>query len=608
MCAQEHFLVINPDGHRSQISCMDIDSEGKVVTGSFDKTVKVWDPNKGHLLREFRGQIGIGSEGMIYTLDVSPDNRYLAVGGWMGKDDESERLGDIRLFDYQTGKMIHLLKPVHQDAVFSVKFTNDSKHLISGSADGVMVRWEVERGLPEKVYSTLNLGFSNIAMADDYFVSTHPDGMFYKWDVDKSKPKKKIKFFKKIEELSVTSIAAVSADGECISVAGKEVGMILIFNKRFSLKDYFFTGNNEVVNLSLSPDGKRLAACIKQPSNNRAVIYEKQGKKWQEICSYKGHDAATLNVRFLDNNTVVSTGGFKDEIAIWEIKKENAIEKRKIIGVGQTYFSAGLTGTKLVYGLVPNRAYGLASYSNGFDLFKREHLSGFDSADFRMPKHKRGDFELYEEEPVRKKDWDPSEILYLKKGDKELAKIERYPWSGNRHRSYTFIDDKFIVSGGDYGMLVAYDYEGNVVSRFVGHEGSVSSVNLSDDNKFVVTAAYDNTIRLWRREEIGKHPRSTLLNSMWDYLEDQYLSTPWHSRILKIDMKEEAQEKTPEAVETLLKSVSQVEQHSSLPQEPIPPNRAASCRIPICFISTLILNCSAISLINCLKSTRSSAV
>ena len=51
-------------------------------------------------------------------------------------------------------------------------------------------------------------------------------------------------------------------------------------------------------------------------------------------------------------------------------------------------------------------------------------------------------------------------------------------------------------------------------------------------------------------------------------------------------------------VDTLLKSVNQVEQHNSLPQEPIPPKRAASCLEPICRISTRILNVSAMSLIN----------
>ena len=59
---------------------------------------------------------------------------------------------------------------------------------------------------------------------------------------------------------------------------------------------------------------------------------------------------------------------------------------------------------------------------------------------------------------------------------------------------------------------------------------------------------------------------------------------------------------------TDLKSVNQVEQQSSRPQEPIPPSRAASCRKPTCFISIRVLNSLANNLISSLKSTRSSAV
>ena len=61
-------------------------------------------------------------------------------------------------------------------------------------------------------------------------------------------------------------------------------------------------------------------------------------------------------------------------------------------------------------------------------------------------------------------------------------------------------------------------------------------------------------------------------------------------------------------VVTETKLVIQLAQHSSLPQEPIPPILPASCLAPICLISIRIRKVSASTLINCRKSTRSSAI
>lgn len=546
--AQEHYLVINPEGHRSNIQEMKIDADGNIATASFDKSVKIWDAKRGNLIKEFRGQIGPGSEGMVYALDISPDNKYLACGGWFGKDDESENLGDVRIYDYKTGKQIHLLKSVHQNVIKTCKFTKDSKYIITGDDDGIIVKWEVQTGIPKMVYSTVNLGLTNIVVGDDYFVSTHPNGMFYKWDIEKKKLSKKVNFFEKLKDLNVGSYAAISNDAEWVAIAGIEIGMVLIMNRNLSLKQYFFTPDlTSIVDLAFSPSGNRLVVSIKEPRKNRAVVYEKQGKTWNEIAAYKDHDALVMDVDFLDEDNVVSAGGFHDEIAVWKISSKGTKTRFVASGVGETYFSASLNGTSLAYGLKANKAYGFASYSLVFDLFARQVEELGDSTRFNFPIHKLNGLSLFEQEQVRKTDWDPSEILFLTKEKEKIAKILRYPWNGNQHRSYSFVEPGYIVSGGDYGILTAHNYSGQVVSKFVGHEGSVSSINTSVDDKFIVTAAYDNTMRLWRRNEIGLKNEKEITTSLWNYLKNQFLEDPWHSRILQLSLEKKAKEISFEA-------------------------------------------------------------
>ncbi len=130
--AQKELLVVKPSGHKAQVRDLAVSKDKKyVITGSFDKTIKRWDLETGEVVMEYRSQIGLGSEGMVYFIELSPDNKYLAAGGWFGADDESEDLGDIRIFDYETGELVRVLKGL-TSSVYSINFSADSKSIIAG--------------------------------------------------------------------------------------------------------------------------------------------------------------------------------------------------------------------------------------------------------------------------------------------------------------------------------------------------------------------------------------------------------------------------------------------------------------------------------------------
>ncbi len=543
---QDHFLVINPDGHKSTIYDMDIDKKGNIITGSFDKTVKVWDSKKGIQLKEFRGQIGKGSEGFIYAVALSPNQKHLAIGGWLGKDDETERLGEIRIYDYESGKLEKLISnKMHENVIQELKFTNDSKYLLAGDGDGNVVQWEVATKIPVTIYETSYSGVNSISIAEDYFVSTHKNGEVLQFQYLKAKPIKKFMYFteKKLKDFHVETYSSISSDGKKIAIAGKEVGMILILDEKMKLKQYFFTGDNNIItDLNFSPSGNRLITAIKEPSKNRAEVYELMGKTWEKIVTYSNHDATLLNTNFINENTCVSTGGFKNEIAIWDIKNDKVKELHVMKGIGQTYYSASLNGMELAYGLVANKAYGFANHTHQFNLFSRQDEKLKNAENFTYPIIEKNGYSLKEKNPTRKSDWDPYEVLeILEKGVKK-ASINRYPWTGNTHRTYGFVGNDFIVSGGDYGILEAFDYEGKIVSHFIGHEDAVSGISISNNSKYLVSCSYDNTIRLWKIADIGKEQQELPKKSVWKYLSEQFLEYPWHDRIKSSGLEKKAKE------------------------------------------------------------------
>jgi WD40 repeat protein len=97
-------LRIETGMHTSVVWRMGVDAAGRfLVTGSEDKTVRVWELATGRLLRTLRPPIGAGNEGKIFAVAISPDGSLIAAGGWTGF--EWDKQYRIYLFDRESGRI-----------------------------------------------------------------------------------------------------------------------------------------------------------------------------------------------------------------------------------------------------------------------------------------------------------------------------------------------------------------------------------------------------------------------------------------------------------------------------------------------------------------------
>src|SRR4029453_4551776 len=94
--------------HTEVIRRMGVDTAQRyLVTGSADKTVRVWDLASGRLLRTLRPPIGAGNEGRIDAVALSPDGSIAAAAGWTGFD--WDKTASIYLFDRASGQLCQRL-------------------------------------------------------------------------------------------------------------------------------------------------------------------------------------------------------------------------------------------------------------------------------------------------------------------------------------------------------------------------------------------------------------------------------------------------------------------------------------------------------------------
>ncbi len=97
-----------------------------IVTGSDDKTVRIWDAANGKLLRTLRPPIGKEYEGYIYSADMSPDGETVACAGWtLGGD----IFHNVYLFDRASGKMKGRIPDI-PNVIRHMRYSKDGRYLV----------------------------------------------------------------------------------------------------------------------------------------------------------------------------------------------------------------------------------------------------------------------------------------------------------------------------------------------------------------------------------------------------------------------------------------------------------------------------------------------
>jgi WD40 repeat protein len=120
-------LSVDPGTHTAKIWAQAVDAGGRfAVTGSDDRTVRIWSVADGKLLRTIWVPGGPDPVGAIYAVAISPDGSTIAAGGYM-----EQIVGDspIYIFDRETGDLIRRIHGDLPDTAMFLTFSPDGRYL-----------------------------------------------------------------------------------------------------------------------------------------------------------------------------------------------------------------------------------------------------------------------------------------------------------------------------------------------------------------------------------------------------------------------------------------------------------------------------------------------
>jgi len=171
----DYSRILTLTGHDSQVCCCQYDDE-KIVSGSFDATIKVWD------IRNLEDKDEVRSV-MVLNKDETQQAHTDRVLCLMFRGDRLVTGGrdeTVKIWDLSVGKCVSTLSG-HSDNVWYLQFDEDK--IVSGSADKTICFWDSRSG---KCYSTLmghERGLSCLHFEDDLLMSGSADRAIKLWDL-----------------------------------------------------------------------------------------------------------------------------------------------------------------------------------------------------------------------------------------------------------------------------------------------------------------------------------------------------------------------------------------------------------------------------------------
>ncbi|MFM9963051.1 MAG: protein kinase domain-containing protein [Planctomycetaceae bacterium] len=461
--AQTGELVLTLNGHSKFVFCVSFSPDGKrIVSGSLDKTLKVWDAQTGESLLTLNGH-----SDWVRSVSFSPDGKRIV---------SDSMNGTLKVWNAQTGEPVLTLNG-HEEGVTYVSFSPDGKRIVSGSLDATLMVWDVQTGEP---VLTLN-GHSGSVMSVSFspdgkrIVSGSRDNTLKVWDAQTGEPVLTLK-----GHSNAVESVSFSPDGKRI-VSGSGDATLKVWDAQTGEPLLTLNGHSGgVSSVSFSPDGKRI---VSGSVDNTLKVWNAQ--TGGPVPTFNGHSEAAMSVSFSPDGKRIVSGSGDKTLKVWDAQTGETVLALNGHSDAVTSVSFSLDGKRIVSGSF-DKTLKVWDVQTGETVLT---LNGHSGHVMSVSFSSNGKRIVSGSNDNTLKVWDAETgepVLTLNGHSEQVTSVSFSP------------DGKRIVSGSVDKTLKVWDAQtGEPVLTLNGHSESVTSVSFSPDGTRIVSGSDDKSLKVW---------------------------------------------------------------------------------------------------------------
>ncbi|KAI9326222.1 WD40-repeat-containing domain protein [Obelidium mucronatum] len=453
-------------GHSDWVLSVAISSDGQtVVSGSRDNTVKLWSVETGECIKTL-----VGHSLNVASVAISSDRQTVVSGSW----DKT-----VKLWSVETGECINTLVG-HYAFVTSVAISSDGQTVVSGSLDIAVKFWSVETAECIKTLVSHSDPVYSVAISSDgqTVVSGSWEKTVKLWSVETGECIKTL-----VGHSHKVLSVAISSDGQTV-VSGSKDKTVKLWSVETAECIKTLVGHSDHVNsVAISPDGQTVVSGSE----------EKTVKLWSVetgecIKTLVGHSNRVHSVVISSDGQTVMSGSWDKTVKLWSVETGECI--KTLVGHSNQVYSVAISsdGQTVVSGS-GDKTVKLWSVETG-ECIKTLVGHFLNVASVAISSDGQTVVSGSGDKTVKLWSVETGECIKTLVGHSKLLTSVAISSDGQT-----------VVSGSEEKTVKLWSVEtGECIKTLVGHSSYVYSVAISSDGQTVVSWSWDKTVKLWSLE------------------------------------------------------------------------------------------------------------